>query len=214
MYRIDWINSTKAIVYDYRSESNYTKYGAQPNYISYQGLPVSYRYEYLEYEKDENGKYVLDENGKKIAINNAYIKVDKLTACPQQETTSSVTEAFRVAETNEPVLRRYLYPNFNKDEQLDGNPYFQMNGGWLAKTVEHEGGTRYNFQFDVNDNIAYTCYKDKGEETSEGIEDNHPIYKETIRNIKRVDNIAELISTPITKLKGGTIYYRRKRKSI
>lgn len=208
MYRIDWINSTKAIVYDYRSESNYTKYGAQPNYISYQGLPVSYRYEYLEYEKDENGNYVLDENGKKIVINNAYIKVDKLTACPQQETTSSVTEAFRVAETNEPVLRRYLYPNFNKDEQLDGNPYFQMNGGWLAKTVEHEGGTRYNFQFDVNDNIAYTCYEESGRTEDDGsLVDNHPIYKETVRNIKRVDNIAELISTPITKLKYGTIYY-------
>ena len=207
MYRIDWINSTKAIVYDYRSTSNYTKYGAQPNYISYQGLPVSYRYEYLEYEKDENGKYVLDENGQKKVINDAYIKVDKLTACDPQQVTSDYKAAFRVAETNEPVLRRYLYPNFNKDEQLDGNPYFQMNGGWLAKTVEHEGGTRYNFQFDVEDNIAYTCYKDKGEETSEGIEDNHPIYKETIRNIKRVDNIAELISTPITKLKDGTIYY-------
>lgn len=208
MYRIDWINSTKAIVYDYRSESNYTKYGAQPNYISYQGLPVSYRYEYLEYEKDENGNYVLDENGKKIVINNAYIKVDKLTACPQQETTSSVTEAFRVAETNEPVLRRYLYPNFNKDEQLDGNPYFQMNGGWLAKTVEHEGGTRYNFQFDVNDNIAYTCYEESGRTEDDGsLVDNHPIYKETVRNVKRVDNIAELISTPITKLKYGTIYY-------
>ena len=208
MYRIDWINSTKAIVYDYRSESNYTKYGAQPNYISYQGLPVSYRYEYLEYEKDENGNYVLDENGKKIVINNAYIKVDKLTACPQQETTSSVTEAFRVAETNEPVLRRYLYPNFNKDEQLDGNPYFQMNGGWLAKTVENSGGTRYNFQFDVNDNIAYTCYEESGRTEDDGsLVDNHPIYKETVRNVKRVDNIAELISTPITKLKYGTIYY-------
>lgn len=188
MYRIDWINSTKAIVYDYRSTSNYTKYGAQPNYISYQGLPVSYRYEYL-------------------SADTPYIKVDKLTACDPQQVTSDYKAAFRVAETNEPVLRRYLYPNFNKDEQLDGNPYFQMNGGWLAKTVEHEGGTRYNFQFDVEDNIAYTCYKDKGEETSEGIEDNHPIYNETIRNIKRVDNIAELISTPITKLKDGTIYY-------
>ena len=191
MYRIDWINSTKAIVYDYRSTSNYTKYGAQPNYISYQGLPVSYRYEYL-------------------SADTPYIKVSTLAPDVQQETTSSVTKAFRVAETNEPVLRRYLYPNFNKDEQLDGNPYFQMDGGWLAKTVEHVSDSvpkKFNFQFDVNDNIAYTCYENKGRETSEGIVDNHPIYKETVRNIKRVDNIAELVSTPIENLKYGEIYY-------
>ncbi len=191
MYRIDWINSTKAIVYDYRSTSNYTKYGAQSNYVSYQGLPVSYRYEYL-------------------SADTPYIKVSTLAPDVQQETTSSVTKAFRAAETNEPVLRRYLYPNFNKDEQLDGNPYFQMDGGWLAKTVEHVSDSapkKFNFQFDVNDNIAYTCYENKGRETSDGIVDNHPIYKETVRNIKRVDNIAELVSTPIENLKYGEIYY-------
>ncbi len=189
MYRIDWINSTKSIVYDYRSTSNYTKYGAQPNYISYQGLPVSYRYEYL-------------------SATAPYIKVDKLTTCEPQQVTGDYNEAFRVAETNEVVLRRYLYPNFNKDEQLDGNPYFQMDGGWLAKTVEHSGGTRYNFQFDVNDNIAYTCYEESGKTEDDGsLIDNHPIYKETVRNIKRVDNVAELVSTPMENLKYGEIYY-------
>jgi len=190
MYRIDWINSTKAIVYDYRSTSNYTKYGAQEQgYVSYQGLPVSYRYEYSSATKP-------------------YIEASPLAADDPQPSTSSVTKAFKMAETNEPVRRRYLYPNFNKYEQLDGNPYFQMNGGWLAKTVQNDGDTRYNFQFDVDDNIAYTCYVKSGETTESGdIIDNKPIYKETIRNIKRVDNIAELISTPMTLLKEGTIYY-------
>ena len=189
MYRYDWINSTKAIVYDYRSTSNYTKYGAQTNYVSYQGLPISFRDEYS-------------------AATSPYIKVSPLVASAQQETTSEVSQAFRVAETNEPVFRRYLYPNFNKSEQLDGNPYFQMDGGWLAKTIENSGGTRYNFQFDVDDNIAYTCYEGSGRTESDGtVIDNHPIYKETVRNIKRVDNIAELISTPIGLLKEGTIYY-------
>jgi len=183
MYRIDWINSTKAIVYDYRSTSNYTKYGAQEQgYVSYQGLPVSYRYEYS-------------------SATEPYIEVSPLTADDPQSPTSSVEYAFKMAETNEPVRRRYLYPNFNKDEQLDGNPYFQMDGGWLAKTVQNDGNTRYNFQFDVDDNITYTCYVESGETTESGdIIDNKPIYKETVRNIKRVDTIGDLISTPVSEV--------------
>lgn len=189
MYRIDWINSTKAIVYDYRSTSNYTKYGAQQaNYVSYQGLPVSYRYEYL-------------------SADTPYIKVSALKPCVQQDGTNSIEDAFKVAETNEPVLKRYLYPNFNKDEQLDGNPYFQMKGGWLAKTLGEGDEIKWNFQFDVDDNIAFTCYEKEGKEDGDDIIDNHPIYKETVRNIKRVDNIAELISTPVNVLTNGTIYY-------
>ena len=188
MYRIDWINSTKAIVYDYRSTSNYTKYGTQTNYLSYQGLPISFRDEYSTAAKP-------------------YLKVSPLKPDTPQDTTSSSIEAFKVAETNEPVFRRYLYPNFSKTEQLDGNPYFQMDGGWLSKTLENVDDSRYNFQYDVDDNITYTCYVHEGEDSESGVIDNHPIYKETVRNIKRVDNIAELISTPMELLKEGTIYY-------
>ena len=190
MYRIDWINSTKAIVYDYRSTSNYTKYGAQQaNYVSYQGLPVSYRYEEIS------------------GGTPPYIKVSPLLADAGQESTSNKDEAFKKAETNEPVLRRYLYPNFNKDEQLDGNPYFQMMGGWLSKTVQASDANVYNFQYDVDDNIAYTCYVPEGEDSEDGIIDNHPIYKETVRNIKRVDTLGDLITIPIETLTDGTIYY-------
>ena len=189
MYRIDWINSTKAIVYDYRSASNYTKYGAPSSYVSYQGLPVSYRYEYL-------------------SADTPYIKVSPLIANSAQSATSNVTEAFKdIKNNNEPVRRRYLYPNFNKDEQLDGNPYFQMNGGWTSKTVQNGNDSRYNFQYDVDDNIAYTCYVASGETTESGVTDNHPIYKETVRNIKRVDTIGDLLSTPINTIKDGSIIY-------
>lgn len=37
--------------------------------------------------------------------------------------------------TEEPK-RRFLYPNFNKDEKYDGDPYFQMKGGWQNKVYE------------------------------------------------------------------------------
>ena len=193
MYRIDWINSTKAIVYDYRSTSNYTKYGAPTDYVSYQGLPISYRYEYLSADKP-------------------YIKVSPLKYDVDQEQTATESEAFKkINDNNSPVVRRYLYPNFNKEEQLDGNPYFQMDGGWLAKTVQNgEGGGEckiYNFQYDVDDNVSYTCYIPEGSDEGDEIKDNHAIYKETVRNIKRVDNIAELISTPINTIKDGSIVY-------
>lgn len=195
MYRTDWFNSTKSIVYDYRSVSNYTRYGAPTNYLSYQGLPIAYRDEYLSAEKP-------------------YIKVSQLERDMPQEVTDNPQDAFKAAETAEPIRRRYLYPSFIKDEQKDGNPYFQMNGGWMPKTVEN-GNSRYNFQFDVEDNIAYTdyaisgetYYADSGETIISGIKDNHPLFKETVRNIKRVDNISELISTPQSKVQEGTVYY-------
>jgi hypothetical protein len=46
--------------------------------------------------------------------------------------------AYREYDSN----TRYLYPLFEKNEIYDGNPYYQMNGGWLSK---------YPFDFD-NDN--------------------------------------------------------------
>ena len=198
MYRIDWINSTKSIVYDYRSTSNYTNYGAQPNYVSYQGLPISYRYEYEI--KDESGK----------TINDAYIKVSPLHQSPDsaQTTTSNSEEAFKnINENNNPVRRRYLYPNFNKNEQLDGNPYFQMDGGWLSKTIENINGNKYNFHFDVDDNIASTCYVSEGTDEEDVIVDNNSIYNETIRNIRRVNTIADLVATPVSDVKDGSICY-------
>ena len=200
-YRIDWINSTKAIVYDYRNTSNYTKYGAPTDYLSYQGIPVVYRNEYI----------LTDENDE--ITNEPYIKVSPLKFDVDQETTKEESEAFkRIDENNSPVIRRYLYPNFDKYEQLDGNPYFQMDGGWLSKTVQNtdDDSSRCNFQYDVDDNIAYTCYVPEGYDGEDGtgeVWDNHYLYKETVRNIRRVDTIADLISTPINELKDGAICY-------
>lgn len=203
MYRIDWINSTKSIVYDYRSTSNYTKYGTQPNYISYQGLPVLFRDEYIEYKIDE-------ETGELSIVNKPYIKISPLSANTQQPPTKEADEAFkRIDEKNGPVIRRYLYPNFDKNEQIDGNPYFQMNGGWMSKTVENlSSDTRYNFQYDVDDRIAYTCYEESGRTEEDGsIVDNYPIYKETLRNIRRVDTIGELITIPSESVSSKAICY-------
>lgn len=221
MYRLDWINSTKAIVYDYRSKSNYTKYGAPTEYISYQGLPIAYRDERLEYKaKAADSKGFIDFEDK--LQNKPYIKVSPLkfeltdteaedAKLGQDETNNESNDAFKdINRANAPVKKRYLYPIFNKDEQIDGNPYFQMDGGWLSKILVTEDGN-YNFQLDVDDNVVHTdsidyCDCKFNEETQELI-DNEYLFKETVRNIKRVDTIGDLLTIPMDKVDDKEIYY-------
>lgn len=196
-YRINWVNSTKTISYDNRSISNYNKFGIERNKIPYQGIPVSYRDEYPS--------------------NTAYIGKDSLENQLNNRVTPSSSANCFTREDGTPVLRRYLYPNFEKSEQLDGNPYFQMNGGWLSKTIKTKRNI-WNFQYDVDDNIVYSLYEriidcDCNSISFEGeipfddgvIESDDKLYKETVRNIKRVDNINELFSIPTDELYNGII---------
>lgn len=86
---------------------------------------------------------------------------------------------------------RTLYPSFNKGEQYDGNPYFQMNGGWLSKKVIGSGGT-YNFQFDVDNNI---------------VSSDTDVFKETVRNIRRFNTLQDMLSVPSNELYNGQVVY-------
>ena len=131
MYRIDWINSTKNIIYDYRGTSNYSN--ASSDYISYQGLPIVYR-------DDKDGK-------------------------------------------------RWLYPNFNKDEKYDGDPYFQMMGGWEDKTLD---GTHFQFNEDSSMVVSSTT---------------KPMHKETVKSIRSVMSLSELLATPSDDVTSGNITY-------
>ena len=177
MYRIDWVNTTKTIVYDNRSESNYVKVGSVGSTgIPYQGIPVSFRDEYEGYGPQQ---YLLDDNG------NPYID-----------------------SSGNKVVKRYLYPFFSKNEQLDGNPYYQMDGGWLSKRIVGNTTSSYNFQFDNDNNIVHNKYVPSGSVTANGfIDDNHPLFKETVRSIKRVDTLGELLSIPQNELHDGIICY-------
>ena len=136
VYRIDWINSTKTITYDYRSVSNYNRDSIDVDYLPYQGLPVVYQ------------------------------------------------------QTN--ATTRKLYPNFSKLEQYDGNPYFQMNGGWQDKAFKYNNAY-YSFQFDVDDNIVYST--------------NGELFKETLRNIRRFDTLQDMLSVPSYEITNGQIVY-------
>ena len=139
MFNIDWINSTKNIIYDYRGVSNYTNTSAASDYIPYQGLPV----EYIEVEEDK---------------------------------------------------RRLLYPSFNKYEKYDGDPYFQMKGGWQEKTYDDGNGNKCYFQF--NDDST----KIVSSTTT-------PIFKETLKTIKSVNFIGDLLATPSENVLDGAICY-------
>ena len=94
--------------------------------------------------------------------------------------------------TEEPK-RRFLYPNFNKDEKYDGDPYFQMKGGWQNKVYEN-GNKKYYFQFNEDfTNIIKS--------------DTKPIYKETVKSIKSVNTLSDLLSISIGDTFDGDICF-------
>lgn len=81
--------------------------------------------------------------------------------------------------------KRYLYPNFQKDATYDGNPYYQMNGGWLSVTP---------YLFDKDDNLVVK-------------KENSNIYNETLRNIRSVNSLQDLFEIPLQNLNNGDIVY-------
>lgn len=81
--------------------------------------------------------------------------------------------------------KRYLYPNFQKDATYDGNPYYQMNGGWLSVTP---------YLFDKDDNLVVK-------------KENSNIYNETLRNIRSVNALQDLFEIPLQNLNDGDIVY-------
>lgn len=81
--------------------------------------------------------------------------------------------------------KRYLYPNFQKDATYDGNPYYQMNGGWLSVAP---------YLFDKDDNLVIK-------------KENSNIYNETLRNIRSVNALQDLFEIPLQNLNDGDIVY-------
>lgn len=72
-----------------------------------------------------------------------------------------------------------LVPYFNKDSIIDGNPYYQMNGGWMWKS----------HQITTQDDLYESGYT------------------ETIKTIPSVSNIKELIELPYNRIHDKIIYY-------
>ena len=85
--------------------------------------------------------------------------------------------------------KRYLYPSFQKNVAYDGDPYYQMNGGWLSKKP---------FMFDINNNIIPTNF-DKNSRRS------NTLFTETVKNIKCVQTLRELLRTKSLAINAGDI---------
>lgn len=135
-------------------------------YLPYQGIPVAYRDDDYNYWKC-----------------NGVTKIK--TKCKE--------DAFIDSDGNY-VPVRYLYPKFNVEEEYDGNPYFQMKGGWLSKYIE-TSSERMNIMFDTENNII----------SNKDI--NASIHTETIRNIKNVNTLKELLDIPAIDLTPNDVYY-------
>lgn len=75
---------------------------------------------------------------------------------------------------------KYLYPYFSRNQVIDGNPYFQMNGGWVYKN--------YNF-------------------TPSEIIENDGSYIDTNTYINNVETLYDLLHIQSNDLYDGVIYH-------
>lgn len=99
-------------------------------------------------------------------------------------TTRSIADPGICKDTNGNLIHAtYLYPYFRKYARNDGNPYYQMKGGWQKVDP---------IRFDKNDNILCRKHSD--------------LYRETIQNTKKVSTLNDLLSLPIQRLSDGEIY--------
>ena len=155
----------------------------------YQGQPIGFQI--VEYDAMVNSYIVNEDNGvnesdyKKVLDMNS----EKDGYQNQFERTGSLFCGL-FAE-NKFVLDgvEYLVPWYDIDELYDGNPYYQMYGGWGKR--DHK-------------KISVSFAKNVAEITSD---DEFSIYDETVKNIKVVESFTDLNKTPIGFLSEGDIYY-------
>jgi len=102
----------------------------------------------------------------------------------------SFENEYVVNEDNEMVVTgRKLYPHFESTAIYDGNPYYQMNGGWLQKRP---------FAFDLDNNII-------SEDNESNSRKNKALFTETVRNIYCVNNLQSLLTDVTVGGKQGDI---------
>lgn len=84
-----------------------------------------------------------------------------------------------------------IYPYYDSNQELDGQIYYQMNGGWQQK---------YPFVFDKFNNII---------SFDEKYNDTH-FFTETLKEIKMANDLPSLLSLPFNQLKNNDIFYVKK----
>ena len=124
-----------------------------------------------------NGEYIPYQG-----IPVAYRDIDGVWISPSGETNDE--KSAYLDRNLEPVKARRLYPYFEGNGIYDGGMYYQMNGGWL---------NFWPYFYDTNNGLV----PNYGSNVS----------KETLRNIRQVKNINELLSQPVSDLFDGVLYY-------
>ena len=162
MNEIDWYNSTKTVGYDTDDFRNGV-------YYSYQGLPVRV---YVDYDNN-NEVYKQNDSGNTA---NTRCNIDRLPVDANGNTISVSGGT------------RYLYPYFSPYKIIDGNPYYQMYGGWLNRKPRVL--TKDNEIVNATTNNVTI-----------------PLHTETNRNIRDVETIKDLINLPKTSLKNNDLCY-------
>lgn len=160
----------KKLIQDYNgitSDYKIIEYTSFTNYIK-----DIYRNDKKDYSTDWFNSTKLIQYNTVDFMNGAYVPYQGLPIAFREE-----------ALTNQKNQPRRLYPFFDKNEYYDGNPYYQMNGGWLKKTP---------IQFDKENNII-------------GMDEN--LFTETLRTVKSVNKVESLTTIPTQILSDGDIYY-------
>ena len=91
---------------------------------------------------------------------------------------------------------QYLVPWYDMGDAYDGNPYYQMFGGW---------GHRQRKTVKVDFSQDFTIKKELVSDT--GCTPEFSIYDETVKNVKVVESFKVLNQTPIGFLEEGDVYY-------
>ena len=118
-----------------------------------------------------------------------WINSIKLNAQREYESYDGLPVMYRSGKTADDETVRYLYPSFQSGVKYDGNPYYQMNGGWLSKKP---------FMFDVNNNIIPANFDFNNRRSN-------TLFTETIRNIKCVQTLRELLGNKSLAINSGDI---------
>ena len=102
-----------------------------------------------------------------------------------------ITVAYRDKVDENGENHRYLYPHFGQGMIYDGNPYYQMRGGWMAKRP---------FMFDTHNNIVA---RDSEDETS--TRRDNELFTETARTVKCVETLQDMLSSTTIAQHDGDI---------
>ena len=164
MNKIDWYNSTKTVSYDTEEYRNGI-------YYSYQGLPV---------------RAYIGLNGNEEIIKNTGVTPTKLYQIDRLPLKNGkVIDINDLENDSENGAVRFLYPYFSPYKLIDGNPYYQMNGGWLKRKSKI---------LNIKNEVLEETLQSK-------------LYKETYRTIRNVNNVRDLINLPKQSLHDGDLCY-------